>query len=286
MYGRKRVYCKIVRIGQFLMKKYILVLFFMFFVYNLQSQVLIALLLGDKLNTGKIEFGLDGGFNYSRIGGLESNSFSDSFFLGFYFDIKVKDHWLLNTGVLVKSTLGADKLTAADLSYLEVTIPDNGNGDYTLKMSAFLVPILAKYQFKNHFHVEAGPQVGWIYRSWIEYNYEDDDGNSVRIKEDNKDIINWFDIGVAGGVGYQFLKGLGWTVNVRYYYGLTNVYKGKSGTNNSSIFLKLNVPIGVSDEKKKEIKEMKTHLQEKKAEKKAAKKKKKEENKNISNHEN
>jgi len=260
------------------MKKYFFFVFFLFFVYNLQSQVLIALLLGDKLNTGKIEFGLDGGLNYSSIGGLESNNFSKSFFLGFYFDIKVKDQWLLNTGVLVKSTLGADKLTTADLSYLGVTIPDNGNGDYTQKMSAFLVPILAKYKFKNHFHVEAGPQVGWIYNSWVEYDYEDELGNSVLIKEDNKDIINWFDLGVAGGVGYRFLKGLGWTVSARYYYGFTNVYKDRPGTNNSSIFLKLNIPFGVSEEKKNEIKEMKTHLQEKKAEKKAAKKKAKEEN--------
>ena len=258
------------------MKKIFISIFFLFFVYNLQSQVLIALLLGDKLNTGKIEFGLDGGLNYSSIGGLESNSYSDSFFLGFYFDIKMKEQWLLNTGVMVKSTLGADKLTQNDLTYLGVTIPYEGNGDYTQKMSSFLVPIKAKYIFKNNFHVEAGPQVGWIYRSWIEYNYEDDLDNSVKIEENNKDIINWFDMGVTGGVGYRFLKGLGLTVNVNYYYGFTNVYKGKSGTNNSSLFLKVNIPFGVSDEKKEEIKEMKAHLKTKKEEKKAAKKKEKE----------
>ena len=31
------------------------------------GQVLISLLLGDKLNTGKIEFGLEGGFNWSNF---------------------------------------------------------------------------------------------------------------------------------------------------------------------------------------------------------------------------
>ena len=35
------------------MKNYIIALFFILFTYNLQSQVLIALLLGDKLNSGK-----------------------------------------------------------------------------------------------------------------------------------------------------------------------------------------------------------------------------------------
>ena len=262
------------------MKKIFLSVFFLFFIYNLHSQVLIALLLGDKLNTGKIEFGLDGGLNYSTIGGLETNKFDNSFYLGFYFDIKMKNQWLLNTGVLVKSTLGADELTDADLTYIGATIHDSGNGTYSQKTSAFLVPVLAKYKFKNHMHVEAGPQFGWQYRSWIEYNYEDDDGNSVRIKEDNKDMINWFDMGVTGGVGYRFLRGLSWTLSARYYYGFTNVYKNKSGTNNSSFFIKANIPFGVSEEKKTEIKEMKIHLQEKKAEKKAAKKKKKEELKN------
>ena len=40
------------KIGVFVMKKYFLTLFFLFFAYNLHSQVLIALLLGNKLNTG------------------------------------------------------------------------------------------------------------------------------------------------------------------------------------------------------------------------------------------
>lgn len=257
------------------MRKPFLIIIFLFISFGLQSQILIALLLGDKLNTGKIEFGLDGGLNYSSISGLESNKLSNSFFLGFYFDIKMKNQWFLNTGLLVKSTLGADELTPGDLSYLEVNIPGNGNGAYTQKMSAFLVPILAKYKFKNNMYVEAGPQVGWIYNSWIEYNFKNDLDNSVKIKENNKDIVNWFDMGVVGGVGYRLLKGLGWTIGARYYYGLTNVYKDRSGTNNSSLFLKLNVPFGVSDSKKKEIENLKASIKEGKAEKKASKKKEK-----------
>ena len=83
-------------------------------------------------------------------------------------------------------------------------------------------------------------------------------------------------MGVAGGVGYRFLRGLGWTVSARYYYGFTNVYKGKTGTNNSSLFLKVNIPFGVSDAKKKEVKEMKAKVKTKKEEKKAAKNKEQE----------
>ena len=237
----------------------------------MQSQVLIALLLGDKLNTGKIEFGLDGGINYATIAGMESNSWTRNLNLGFYFDIKMKEQWYLNTGVLVKSNFGLDNLTEADLEFLDATIYDTSGGEYRQKISYFLVPALAKYKFDNNFYAEIGPQFGLMYDAYIEFTSEID-GNSARIREKNKDAINRFDMGFAAGVGYRLLKGMGWTVGVRYYYGLLDVYKERSGTNVNSLFLKLNVPIGLSVEKKEQIKELKTENKERKAEKKKAKK--------------
>jgi len=263
------------------MKKYLFSIFFLLFVYNLQSQVLIALLLGDKLNNGKIEFGLDGGFNFSSISGLETNKWKNDFNLGFYFDIKMKNQWYFNTGVLVKSSLGVDKLSEADLAEVGSSFVFSENGDYTQKISYFLVPALAKYRFKNHIYVEAGPQFGLMYKAWVEYNYDNDD-ISTRIKEENKDAVNRMEVGAVAGVGYRLLKGLGWTIGVRYHYGFTNVYKNNSSTKNSSLFLKLNIPIGVSEEKKEVIKDLKDKVQTEKAKKKEARKKKKGEKKNES----
>ena len=51
------------------MKKTFLLIVFLLISVSMQSQVLIALLLGETLNTGKIEFGLDGGVNYSNSNG-------------------------------------------------------------------------------------------------------------------------------------------------------------------------------------------------------------------------
>lgn len=266
------------------MKKYFLTIFFLFFIYNLQSQVLIALLLGDKLNTGKIEFGLDGGINFSNISNLESDKYLGTWNLGFYFDIKMKDQLFFNTGVLVKSSLGTDNLSQTDLEFLGATIYDfeeevyNG-GDYSQKISYFLVPALLKYKFKNHIHVEAGPQFGLMYKAWIEYNY-DEDGYSGRIKEENKDNINRLDVGLVGGVGYRLLDGLGWTIGVRYQYGLTNVYKDISGKRNNSLYLKLNIPFGISQDKKDVIKDKKDINKERKEKKKQDRKKAKEDKKN------
>jgi hypothetical protein len=248
------------------------------------SQVLIALLLGDKLNTGKIEFGLDGGVNFASISNMDSNSYDRSWNLGFYFDFKLKNQWYLSTGVLVKSTMGIDNLTEDDLEFLQATTYDV-EGNFSQKISYFIVPALAKYNFDNHIFIEGGPQFALMYKAHIEFetdqNRFEDDGDDleVLIKQDNKDDINRIDMGLTAGVGYRLLKGLGWTIGARYYYGLTNVYKERSGTRNNGLFLRLNVPIGISKEKKEEIKTMKDNLHAKKAKKKEAKKQAKEENK-------
>lgn len=245
----------------------------MFVVLNIQSQVLIVLLLGDKLNNGNIEFGLDGGVNYSSISDMKTNNKLNTFNLGFYFDFKIKNQWYLNTGVLVKSNLGIKDLTEADLDFLQITKYD-AEGTYRQRMNYFLVPALAKYKFKNNMYVEAGPQFGLMYKAWVEFN-SDVDGIKSVIKEDNKGMISRFDMGIAAGTGYKLLNGLGWTIGIRYYYGLLDVYKENSNTRNSSLFLKLNVPIGVSEEKKKQILEFKKEKEDKKKKRQEVRKNKK-----------
>lgn len=252
------------------MKRYCLVVLFFLCTGMMQSQVLIALLLGDKLNTGTIEFGLDGGLNFATISGMDSDSWTRNLNLGFYFDIRMKEQWFLNTGVLVKSNFGLDKLSDDDLDFLNATRYD-AEGEYRQKISYFLVPALAKYKFKNNLYAEIGPQFGLMYDAYIEFNYEIDE-NSARIRQDNKDAIHRFDMGLAAGVGYRLLKGMGWSLGARYYYGILDVYKGRSGSNVNSLFLKVNFPIGLSLEKKEQIKELKQDRKDRKAEQKKARK--------------
>ena len=141
------------------MKKYIIVLGLLLFSISSQSQVLISLLLGDKLNSDKLEFGLEGGLNWSTISGMETNSFARNYNLGFYFDFKVKNQWGVYTGVLVKSNLGVDKLTENDLNFLQVEKWDE-EGEYKQVINEFLVPAFVKYRFKNHMYLVAGPKFG------------------------------------------------------------------------------------------------------------------------------
>ena len=252
------------------MNKWFFTIAFLLISFTIQSQVFIALLLGDKLNTGKIEFGLDGGVNFATINSMDSSDWHRKWNLGFYFDIKMKNQWYLNTGVLVKADYGIDKLTEADLEFLGATQYDV-EGDYNQIISYFVVPALAKYIFDNHMYAEIGPQFSLMHRSYIEFN-SDIDGISINAQEDNKDMVNRLDAGIAAGAGYRLLKGLGWTLGVRYYYGFVDVYKEKSGTKNNALFLKVLVPIGLSQDKKAQVKEMKEANDLKKEKRKEAKK--------------
>ena len=241
------------------MKKYLLIIILLFAGMTAQSQILITLLLGDKLNSDGLEFGLEGGINWTNISGMETNNFAHKWNLGFYFDIRLKNQWSLYTGVLVKSNLGVDKLTDSDLISLGATnynsldtIPIEG--DYSKKINSFMVPALVRYKFKNHMYVELGPQFSLMYKSWVEFE-SDIEGRNAIIKEYNKDKINKVDAGLMVGAGYKLFKGTGWTIGIKYYYGFVDVFKDISGTKNSSIYLKLNIPIGAGEKSEKKKKD-------------------------------
>ena len=84
-------------------------------------------------------------------------------------------------------------------------------------------------------YVEAGPQFGLMYKSWVEFE-SNLDNKDIKTKDYNKDKINRLDTGITFGTGYKLMPDSGMTLGLKYYYGFTNVYKGVSGSNNSSLF--------------------------------------------------
>lgn len=220
--------------------------------FSASSQILISLLFGDKLNSPNVEFGLEGGVNWSNISNLESSGYSDRLNLGFYFNFRVKNQWFINTGLLVKSSLGSGDLSSNDMM-LTSTMPfilegRTIDGEYDQILNYFIVPALAKYRFKNHFYVSAGPQFGLLTKAFIEFNSKDK-RLETRIRETNTDYFNRIDMGLTGGLGYVLKGGEGMTIGVKYYYGLLDVYKDYSGNKNSSFFAHVNIPIGAGEKK-------------------------------------
>jgi len=254
------------------MKKSLLIIFMLIAGMAAQSQVLITLLLGDKLNSEGLEFGLEGGMNWTKISGLDTEDYARKWNLGFYFDIRIKNQWSLSTGVLVKSNFGVDKLSDNDLISIGATNYNTLDtttleGDYSMKISSFMVPVLIRYKFKNHIYAEIGPQFSVMYKSWVEFE-SDIEGRDAIIKEYNKEKINKIDVGIMVGAGYRLFKGTGWTIGAKYYYGFVDVFKDVPDTKNSSIYLKLNIPIGAGEVSQQKSAEKAAKKMEKKNSKK------------------
>lgn len=218
-----------------------------------KAQVLISLVFGDKLNSNKIEFGLDGGISVSDLRGLPFSKSRTSFNLGFYFDIKLRDtSWMVHTGVMVKSSFGARKLPVYSLD--DPALNDVfANGSVTRKLSYFNIPIMLKYRFARKFTAEAGPMISLINKGVDEFiaSVEDDDDLIHTVKIRNQ--YHPLDFGFIGGVGYRLMKGNGLNLGIRYYFGLTDIEIDDSGPDvfNRSFYAYVGIPIGVSKKAKK-----------------------------------
>ncbi len=223
------------------MKLYFAV-FFLCLSMAVKSQVLISILLGDKLNSPGLEFGLEGGMNASNIMSLDNSGTLRTFNIGFYFDILLKENLYMYTGVLVKADMGANKLGPSDLEFLNIELQEE-EGTYSQFINYFVVPALAKYRFDNRFYVELGPQFGLMHRPYVQFDAINDD-IETRKRFYNHDDIHRLDAGFTGGAGFKFLKGWGMSVGIKYYQGLVDVYKNKANTKNQSLFFKVNIPIG------------------------------------------
>ena len=235
------------------MKKIIFFTGFIFCIHTAHAQVLISILLGDKLNTGKIEFGLEGGANWSTIKNLDGAKNLTSFNLGFYFDFKLKNpDWMLNTGVIVKSTMGADELPVYSLGNPNLDNAFTG-GKITRKINYFNVPVMMKYTFKNHIYMKGGIQLGLRYKAFDEFKNSINDEDDLKYKLDIKDQFHPLDGGLAVGAGYRLMKGNGMNIGLQYYLGLIDIKVDDTSPNqfNRVIYLTAGIPIGKNPKKKK-----------------------------------
>ena len=235
------------------MKKFIIIFLLLFTAKTGHSQVLISLLLGDKLNTGKIEFGLDLGYNFSRMTNFESDRTFNKFNFGFYFDFLLKDQWYINTGVLVKSNVGLNHLSENDVFILDSNTVYNSAGVYNQRISYFHVPVAVKYRFKNHFYISAGPQFALRTKAFLEYN-EEVNLISTHMMVDNRDLFTRLEVAAIGSFGYKLKQGEGMSIGIKYIHGFTNIFKNDYySSQNSSFYIYTIIPIGKAKVEKKSI---------------------------------
>jgi hypothetical protein len=223
----------------------IVISIFIFLPAELNAQVLITLLLGDALNTDKIEFGLIGGMNRSYIPTIDESKGMNNFNLGFYFHILMKNSSYLSTGVLVKSNVGATGMHTYPLgdAAFDSVFKD---GTLTKKINCFAVPILFHQRFNNRWYIEAGPQLALIFKPTEVFEDSPLDGD-ITFTKVVKDQYKHIDAGITAGVGYKFKQQVkSFSIGINYYYGFVDVSANPDlKIKNSSIYFFAKIPIGV-----------------------------------------
>ena len=235
------------------MKKLFLLAALCLVIHHANSQVIISLLLGDKLNSGKIEFGLDGGYNNSTLQGLDHAKGLGSFNLGFYFDFKTKHPaWQFNTGVIVKSSMGAGNLPVYQLGDAALDSAFKG-GKVDRRINYFNVPVMMKYTFKSNIYAKAGIQLGLRNKAFDEFSNSVKDKDDLHLKIKTKDKYHSLDAGLAFGLGYRLMGGNGMNLGVQYYLGLVDVVKDDTSPKqfNRVFYATVGIPIGKAKAKKK-----------------------------------
>lgn len=211
--------------------------------FSANSQILISLLFGDKLNSDKLEFGVDGGVNFATIKNLNEGKPAPYFNLGFYFDITPFDNrkFILNTGLLLKSTQGIKDLSIVPFGNQPLDSLMNGGKAQTFHR--FLnVPASLKFMLDDHIYLRGGVQMGYLTKATKEFT-NDYLGNPVTYKDVDDSQLNKFDFGAILGFGYKLKGGMG--ISATYYWGLLDIAKNRdSNLYYRSLYLNVSIPVG------------------------------------------
>jgi hypothetical protein len=207
------------------------------------GQVIIALLFGEKLNTGKVEFGLVGGPTLTNISNIESDK-RTGFNLGLYFNIRPDKKLFLHIEGTAKGVFGAKGIipysTGNDtLDHLF------GSGSVERKIKAFGLPIMGRYAVTPKLFVEAGIQTDMMLKSKDIFTAKVND-NELEYTRIISDQVPLLDFGLLAGVHYKFSKdkrSMG--IGVRYFQGLTDILTSIPGTQANVVWqLVISIPVG------------------------------------------
>lgn len=150
--------------------------------------------------SGDVSYGVRGGVNYSNLSGdnLEDLESRLGFHASFFADIYMSDKLIISPELGVSALGVNEQYTVSDGLTL-----DPGD-DLDAKTNWLQLSLLAKLNLGDKLYIMAGPQAG------------------VNVTQnDNNDYYN-YDFAGVGGIGYRFNSS--WSVDVRYGFGLSNIY--------------------------------------------------------------
>ena len=207
-----------------------------------KSQVIIALLFGDKLNSDKLEFGLTVGPNFSSVSNSEAE-WKAGLGLGLYFNLKLSDNWFFHPEAVPKSPFGGKSIPVYPLDDPNLNTSFQ-NGSITRDMSYISLPLLFRYRIKGLLFAEAGPQLSLRTNVKDIFQVDAAGGELEFVKKVENDYTR-FDFGAAAGLVLKLKRDNGMGIGLRYYYGFIDVMKTMAGSQqNSGLFVYISFPVG------------------------------------------
>ena len=210
-----------------------------------RSQIIVALLFGDKLNTGTLEFGLVVSPAITNLTNTVSES-RTGLNLGLFFNIHPEKKFFVHLELTAKGSLGAENIAPYPTGNDSLDrLFDEGSVERIIK--SFNVTPMGRYAFSKRFFVDAGFQTNLMFKSKDVFQTTINDNDlEYSIKID--DQITRLDFCVAGGLFYKFRpdrKSMG--IGIRYVHGLTDINKVQLGTQaNTAWMATLTIPVGAA----------------------------------------
>jgi hypothetical protein len=208
-----------------------------------QGQVLISILFGDKLNSEKMTFGLMLGNCWNSMSGYATTSARSNFSLGLFLTFRLNKRFFLQFDALAKYKTGAKGMPVYALGdpVLDSAFY-NGSVDRVINCLGLVTTI--QYRLFKYCNLELGPQVLLRLKASDTFIGSHEAGD-LKFEKDIADEATRFDVGVSGGISWQFNKGAGVKAGMRYYSGLIDVFQHEPAKNATrNIQLNLYIPIG------------------------------------------
>lgn len=228
-----------------ILKKATFFITFLLIAHTASSQILIALIFGDKLNSEKLEFGLNIGANYSDIKNVAHSSNQRGLNMGMTFNYKFSKNFHLNPALYFAYPMGARGLNIyqtpdSSLSHIiEKATLDR-------ELSYFSLPVTLRYRLFGNTYLEAGPQISLLKKAHDIFKIEIENEGELTYKVNLRDQYKLFDFGITGGITHKLREQNGVSLTLRYYYGLVDISKDptKSNQHNSVFYFSCGIPIG------------------------------------------
>lgn len=181
------------------------------------------------------QFGAKAGTNFSTISseGYDETKMKVGFYAGVFYNMPLTDNIRLQPEVLYNNLGSETKNRVLGTDYSR-----------KLNLNFITVPVMFQMKPTEHFYVEAGPSFGFLVGADSKTTISNSLGTATTATELNTDDFNKFDMGLAGGVGFDITENFG--VNARYTYGFSDLTKPSSDPSVNAKNRSNNIQLGIN----------------------------------------